>query len=836
MKQKRWFVIVTIFALLCCLMPQEARADEVNAARITKSDGTSREYQTLADAVAEAEMGDTITLLADNSETITPDTAFYLEGAAFNGTISEESSQKYCLETLDETAHRYIVNGYAETILGVGTDNQKSYTGTLNQVFCTLRDDTSQWTAIAWNGNPNTSNYGVGLYGDTILTADLPSMSNRGWSSTMSVVVLDSLTLDLNGHSYTQVEKPFTGWGGYAAIELGWQNSPDLVLRDSAGGGCITGAAYAVHMGSGTFTLESGTLQSDSSTHGVNYGYECTVFMDGNSTFHMNGGTVHNSGQYDDPVSGAIRLRNSNNIVNITGGELQYGTSASGSAVGLFSVRENTENDQDSKGNQIYISGNPTLTGDLGDSLYSTYTDESGNTVKRVEVVISGGSFNGTGMDAYFGRVDMDVVVNKCLQDNGNGELTVTEHDLEITEPTADCVTEGTRRIIYCKRCGHYFLTEECMEEITEEQAKETVVLGHEWEESFTVDQEATCTTEGSRSVHCKHCDGRKYSLAIPASGHSYGKWQTETAPTCTEKGSSKRVCSVCQNQETRELDAAGHEWEEAFTVDQEAACTTEGSRSVHCKNCDAKKYRLAIPASGHVWDAGSITREPSGTEEGEMLYTCTVCGETRTETIAKKPADMPDTPDTPNTPDMPDTLDTPEIMGLKTGAGKRVVFVRITVGCVPGADHYEIYRVEDGKEEKAGTTKSGSRILIDKNNTKMSVQYYAVAVSRDGKRKSAKSALKSITLRKPAKITGVKRVSKGIRIRWKKVRNAKTYVIYRSESEDSGYRRITSIGRKRSSYVDKKAEQGKSYYYKIAVRGRSWTSLMSQASKCVKR
>ena len=40
-----------------------------------------------------------------------------------------------------------------------------------------------------------------------------------------------------------------------------------------------------------------------------------------------------------------------------------------------------------------------------------------------------------------------------------------------------------------------------------------------------------------------------------------------------------------------------------------------------------------------HVWDAGKVTKKATEKAEGEKTYTCTICGETKTEVIPKKPA-----------------------------------------------------------------------------------------------------------------------------------------------------------------------------------------------------
>ncbi|MEG1779642.1 MAG: hypothetical protein RR263_06015, partial [Oscillospiraceae bacterium] len=38
----------------------------------------------------------------------------------------------------------------------------------------------------------------------------------------------------------------------------------------------------------------------------------------------------------------------------------------------------------------------------------------------------------------------------------------------------------------------------------------------------------------------------------------------------------------------------------------------------------------------GHTWDDGVVTTKPTAANEGVKTYTCTVCGETKTESIAK--------------------------------------------------------------------------------------------------------------------------------------------------------------------------------------------------------
>ena len=48
--------------------------------------------------------------------------------------------------------------------------------------------------------------------------------------------------------------------------------------------------------------------------------------------------------------------------------------------------------------------------------------------------------------------------------------------------------------------------------------------LGHDWNNDFTVDNEATCEETGLKSIHCKRCDIKKDETVIPAKGHVAGE------------------------------------------------------------------------------------------------------------------------------------------------------------------------------------------------------------------------------------------------------------------------------------------------------------------------
>lgn len=197
---------------------------------------------------------------------------------------------------------------------------------------------------------------------------------------------------------------------------------------------------------------------------------------------------------------------------------------------------------------------------------------------------------------------------------------------------------------------------------------------GHDWETDYTIDEPATCTKPGSKSIHCKNCkaversemipvlphepmeavmenkvpatctsDG-SYDLVIrckncaevlseepiivPTTGHDFSDgWEEKTAASCESHGMLQRTCKVCGHIETSNIDPKGHDWNELPTTDKEPDCTTNGSQSIHCKNCEATKDNEDLPALGHDWSDWETVDMPECDDSGTEEHYCKVCG-----------------------------------------------------------------------------------------------------------------------------------------------------------------------------------------------------------------
>lgn len=195
-------------------------------------------------------------------------------------------------------------------------------------------------------------------------------------------------------------------------------------------------------------------------------------------------------------------------------------------------------------------------------------------------------------------------------------EIPALGHDFTgewtVTKPST--CTESGVKARKCSRCR--------------ETEKETIpATGHTEAEDAAV--AATCTTAGKTAgIHCLVCNTIiKAQEEIPATGHSFGKWEKVKAPTCMGRGSVKRVCDICGYIEIKDIAANGHVWNTDYTVDKQPTCTETGSKSIHCRNCEEVKDSKVIEASGHTLGDWIIDKPATVETAGSRHKECETCG-----------------------------------------------------------------------------------------------------------------------------------------------------------------------------------------------------------------
>ena len=109
----------------------------------------------------------------------------------------------------------------------------------------------------------------------------------------------------------------------------------------------------------------------------------------------------------------------------------------------------------------------------------------------------------------------------------------------------ATCTVDGYTGDIYCKECGELL-----------EEGKVIESKGHIWNSSYSIDKKATCSEEGSKSIHCSVCDAiRENSITIVnSSEHNFSDWETIKEATSSSLGLKERICKNCGLSEKKEI------------------------------------------------------------------------------------------------------------------------------------------------------------------------------------------------------------------------------------------------------------------------------------------
>lgn len=103
---------------------------------------------------------------------------------------------------------------------------------------------------------------------------------------------------------------------------------------------------------------------------------------------------------------------------------------------------------------------------------------------------------------------------------------------------------------------------------------------GHQCQfENWQVTTQASCETDGEETATCS-C-GETSTRVIPAIGHAFGEWTTESQSTCSEKGLEKSVCETCGKERERELALLEHDFEkfEKEPLAKKKACCMKSVR-----------------------------------------------------------------------------------------------------------------------------------------------------------------------------------------------------------------------------------------------------------------
>lgn len=184
-------------------------------------------------------------------------------------------------------------------------------------------------------------------------------------------------------------------------------------------------------------------------------------------------------------------------------------------------------------------------------------------------------------------------------------------------ERTATCTVDGYSGDQYCTQC-----------QMLIKKGQVVPAAGHQWRNEYSVDTPATCTVQGTKSIHCSICDEVKAGsqTTIDALGHIGG------VATCN----SQAVCDRC-HEKYGQLDNTKHAHTTTIHI-LASSCLSEGyTGDICCSDCGRTLvFGSTTDRLEHTWDAGVVTLQATADRDGAKTYTCLVCGTTRTETLPK--------------------------------------------------------------------------------------------------------------------------------------------------------------------------------------------------------
>ena len=222
--------------------------------------------------------------------------------------------------------------------------------------------------------------------------------------------------------------------------------------------------------------------------------------------------------------------------------------------------------------------------------------------------------------------------------EHGKTETTVADmtiqakgHTMTKTEAkAATCTEAGNIAYWTCNTC-HKVFSDESGEIETTIEAMTIKATGHDWTPEWTVDKEASCTEEGSRSHHCKKCSEVKDRETIAKKAHNLTKVEAKAA-TCTEAGNKAYwTCSTCHK---------------VFSDEHGETETTVADMTI------AKKPHTEVDDP-----AVAPTETTPGKTAGKHCSVCNTVLVAQKEIPAtgkKQPSDNTSTPNTPTKPSQP--------------------------------------------------------------------------------------------------------------------------------------------------------------------------------------
>lgn len=153
--------------------------------------------------------------------------------------------------------------------------------------------------------------------------------------------------------------------------------------------------------------------------------------------------------------------------------------------------------------------------------------------------------------DGSAATLTMDVEAGSIVRKAAVQDAIQAASDVKVKECASDPAGEFPIEMTKSKSVTVAVVYKETEEDPTTAPTTEPTEHVHEYTSEVTT--AATCTADGVKTFTCSAGDDT-YTEVIPATGHSWGEWQTTTAATTTSEGVQTRTCA-CGATETRAIE-----------------------------------------------------------------------------------------------------------------------------------------------------------------------------------------------------------------------------------------------------------------------------------------
>lgn len=236
----------------------------ITTAYISNTDGTTKKFGTLADAIAEANDGDTVTLLKSATgeglkinKSITIDLGGYTY--TLNTSVGSSGTQTLGLQILEKSKDVTIKNGTINMVEDVAGDNYTFFKLIMNYANLTLEDVTLDCAnGVAYNGTTDV--------GFAAIECDAGQVNLIGDTS-----IINS---ELSKESWTIISYDNPGYNGTSAVNINTTGTIEGVLATWNNGSVLN--------------IENGTFTIDEELYGTTYSQ---LYKVSDGTIAVSGGT-----------------------------------------------------------------------------------------------------------------------------------------------------------------------------------------------------------------------------------------------------------------------------------------------------------------------------------------------------------------------------------------------------------------------------------------------------------------------------------------------------------------------------------------------------------------